>query len=94
MANNRNRNCEVFGFVRVAKVRDVDKLLKALNNVCFGQYCVCDVLSRFDRKGERKGKEVRENEGVGGKRGLIGGEVVKVRKKQAEGEKKKGWVKG
>ena len=40
MANNRNRNGEVYGFVRYAKVRDVGKLLKVVNNVCFCQYCV------------------------------------------------------
>lgn len=88
MANNRNRNGEVYGFVRYAKVRNVDKLLKALNNICFGQYRVRAVLARFDRKGERRGVEVREGEGVGGE--------VKVRKKEAEGEKRKegtkGWV--
>ena len=95
VANNRNRNGEVYGFVRFAKVRDVDKLLKALNNVCFGQYCVCAVLARFDRKGERKVVAVREGEGVGGKiGGESGGEVVKVREKEAEGEKSKDGLHG
>jgi len=95
VANNRNRNGEVYGFVRFANVRDVDKLLKALNNVCFGRYCVCVMLARFDRKGERKGIEMREGEGVGGKAGgSLGGEVVKVRKKEAEGEKRKEGLKG
>jgi len=87
VANNRNKNGEVYGFVRYAKVRDVDKLLKVLNNICFGQYCVRAMLARFDRKGV----EVREGEGVGGKVG--GGEVVKVRK-EAEGEKRKDGLKG
>jgi hypothetical protein len=73
---------EVYGFVRYAKVRDVDKLLKALNNVCFGQYCVRAVLARFDRK-VSGGKKI---EGVGGK-GEGGGETVKMRKKEIEGEK-------
>ena len=50
IANTRNRNGEVYDFVRYTKVRDVDKMLKALNNVCFGQYCVCAVLAGFDRK--------------------------------------------
>lgn len=37
VASNRNMNGDVYGFVRYAKVRDMDKLLKALNNVSFGQ---------------------------------------------------------
>jgi len=94
VVNNRNRNGELYGFVQFAKVRNVNKLLKALNNVCFGQYCVCVVPARFDRKGERKGIEATEDEGVGGKTGLIGGEVVKMRKKEAKGEKRKDGLKG
>jgi hypothetical protein len=54
VANNINWNGEVYGFVRFAKVRDVDKLVKALNNVCFGQYCVRFVLARFDKKGLKR----------------------------------------
>jgi len=95
VAKNRNRNGEVYGFVRFAKVRDVDKLLKGLNNVCFGHYCVRVVLARFDRKGERKGVTMREGEGVGGKfGGERAGEVAKVREEEAEGEKSKAGVLG
>jgi len=36
LARKRNVNGGLFGFVRFCKVRDVDKLLKALNNVWFG----------------------------------------------------------
>ena len=50
VANNRNKNGDVYGFVRYAKVRDVNKLLKAVNSVSFGQYCICVVLARSDRK--------------------------------------------
>ena len=67
-------------------MRDVDKLLKALNNICFGQYCLRAVLARFDRKGERKG------EGVGVKVGE--GDKVWERKKEAEGEKRKDGLTG
>ena len=90
VANNRNRNSEVYGFVRYAKVRDVDKLLKALNNVCFGQYCVRVVLARFDRK------VVREGEGVGEKKvvGEGGGAKVSEREKGLEGERIKERVMG
>jgi hypothetical protein len=95
VANNRNKNGEVYVFVHFANVQDVDKLLKALNNVRFGQYRVCAVLARFDRKRERKGVKMREGEGVGGKRGgESGGEVVKVREKEGEGEKSKDGLEG
>lgn len=80
VANNRNRFGQVFGFVRYAKVRDVDKLLKALNNVCFGQYRVNAVLARFDRK------VVREGEGVGGKKEVVEGRGAKVREREREKE--------
>lgn len=97
VANNRNTNGEVYGFVRYAKVRDVDKLLKSLNTVCFGQYCVCVVLARFDKKKPRKevkeGVKVREGGGVGGKAlgKVVGegvGEIGRVRVQVPEGEKR------
>jgi len=90
VANTRNRNGEVYGFVRYAKVRDVDKLLKALNNVCFGQYCVCVVLARFDRK------VVREDEGVRRKKEEVAGGGAKEgeMEKGLEGEKRKEGVTG
>ena len=81
VANTRNRNGEIYGFVRYAKVRDVDKLLKALNHVCFGQYCVRDVLSRFDRN------VVREGEGAGVRK--VAEERVGVKAREREKEKKR-----
>lgn len=36
LASKRNVNGGAFGFVRYSKVKDVEKLLKALNNVWFG----------------------------------------------------------
>jgi len=94
VANNRNKNSEVYAFVWYAKVRDVDKLLKALNNVCFGQYCVRVVLAKFDKKGSRKGDVVRKGEGVGGEEGgkvegMGSVEGIKVGNKGSEGEKSK-----
>ena len=65
MASKRNINGEVYGFVRYAKVRDVDKLLKTLNNVCFSQYNVCAKLARFDKKVSKEVEEEREREGEG-----------------------------
>ena len=81
-------------------------MLKALNNVCFGQYCVRAVLARFDRK---RDNVVRKDEGVGGKGAVrkdegVGGKLVvvredgsgeeKVRKKKLEGEKSEVGSKG
>ena len=98
VANNRNRNSEVYRFVRYAKVRDVGKLLKAVNNVCFGQYCVRAVLARFDRKGERRGVEMKsaavegENKEGGGRRDgeddgvRVGSVTVGVGDRKAQGE--------
>jgi len=82
VANTRNRYGEVYGFVRYAKVRDVDKLLKALNSVCFGQYRVRAVLARFDRK------VVREAEGV--RRTKEGGEKGGVKEMQREKKERRG----
>ena len=64
--SRRNANGEVYGFVRFSKVRDVGKLLKAVNAVCFSNYRVRAKIARFDRnvgiegKLERDGAEVRE----------------------------------
>jgi len=92
VANKRNINGKVFGFVCYAKVRDVDKLLKALNNVCFGHYNVCAKLARFDKKVSKVVEEVKEREGEGVKavgsiedEGSLG--ARKARKKEVEGDR-------
>ena len=54
MAKKRNVNGGVFGFVRYGNVRDVEKLLKALNNVWFGDYRVVAKVASFDRFGNRR----------------------------------------
>ncbi|GAU33774.1 hypothetical protein TSUD_393360 [Trifolium subterraneum] len=46
----RNVHGEVFGFVKFSKVKDVNKLSKALNTVCFGNYRVHARVASFDRK--------------------------------------------
>jgi len=51
--------------VRYANVRDVDKLLKYVNNVLFGQYHVHTTLARFDKKVPREGTNVRDGKGAG-----------------------------
>lgn len=55
LARKRNVNGGVFGFVRYGKVRDVDKLLKALNNVWFGDCKVVAKVASFDRFENQKG---------------------------------------
>jgi hypothetical protein len=45
----RNVNGEMYGFVIFSKVKDVDKLLKAVNVVCFGNFRVRAKVARFDR---------------------------------------------
>jgi len=54
LAKKRNMNRGVFGFVRYGNVRDVDKLLKALNNVWFGDFRVVAKVASFDRFGNRR----------------------------------------
>ena len=68
LAKKRNVNGGVFGFVRYGKVMNVEKLLKALNNVWFGDCRVVAKVASFDRFGNKK-------QGVGAK---VEGEKNKV----------------
>jgi len=54
LAKKRNANGGVFGFVRYDNVKDVDKLLKAVNNVWFGDWRVVAKVASFDRFGNKK----------------------------------------
>lgn len=73
LARKRNVNGGAFGFVRYAKVKDVEKLLKAVNNVWFGDWKVVAKVATFDRsrnsKGVDKGREHVELEGEKRKEG-------------------------
>jgi len=60
----KNANGEGFGFVRFSKVRDVGKLLKVVNAVCFGNYRVRAKIARFDRSVGTEGKLERDGSGV------------------------------
>lgn len=71
-------NSGVFGFVRNGKVRDVHKLLKALNNVWFGDWRVVAKEASFDRFGNSRGERRQRVEGE------------KMSFKKYEGEKSKG----
>jgi len=54
LAKKQNVNGGVFGFVRYGRVMNVDKLLKALNNVWFGDWRVVAKVASFDRFGNKK----------------------------------------
>ena len=54
LAKKQNANGGVFGFVRYGNVKDVDKLLKAVNNVWFGDWRVVAKVASFDRFGNKK----------------------------------------
>ena len=49
LAKKRNVNGVVFGFVRYSNVKDLDKLLKAVNNIWFGDCKVVAKVSVYDR---------------------------------------------
>jgi RNA recognition motif-containing protein len=72
VARNRNARGQNYGFVRFINVKDVVKLLKALNNVCFGQNKVWANIARFDRFGEVKKELLKEAED-GKKSAEVGG---------------------
>jgi len=67
------------GFVRFGKVKDVEKLLKALNNVWFSDWRVVAKVASFDRFGNSRGVHRERGEG----------EKLKEGVKNTEGEKSK-----
>ena len=74
LARKRNVNGGVFGFVRYGNVRDVDNLLKALNNVWFGDWRVVAKVASFDRLGNKYlGVGVKGGGGIK-KESVVGGE--------------------
>ena len=73
----RNANGDMFGFVRFSNMRDVGKLLKAVNAVYFGNYRVRAKLARFDRSVDGVGCCEKEVEVVVRKRVMDGGEGCK-----------------
>ncbi|GAU15594.1 hypothetical protein TSUD_108530 [Trifolium subterraneum] len=60
VASKRNIYGEVYGFVKFSNVKNVNKLTKALNDVCFGNYRVHASLARFDRNDTAEGKRIRK----------------------------------
>jgi len=94
LARKRNVNGAIFGFVRYTKVKDVDKLLKAVNNFWFGECKVVAKVSSFDRYGNKHGEGGKQVEGEkiieGEKRKLVGIDVVAGgNNKKIEGGKRK-----
>lgn len=78
LARKRNVNGGAFGFVRFGKVKDVEKLLKALNNVCFGDWKVVAKVASFVRNVGGRGEGSVRGEG----------EKISERGKNLEGEKR------
>jgi len=64
--NKRNVHGELYGFVRFSKVRDVGKLLKAVNAVCFGNFQVKAKVAHFVHSVVLVGKGELDEKGVGG----------------------------
>ena len=87
LARKRNVNGAKFGFVCFSKVKDIDKLLKAVNNVLFGDFKVVAKVSSFDRYGNKR-EAVREKEDRGNRNE---GDTINVEKEEItlEGEKSK-----
>ena len=77
LAKKRNVNGGVFGFVRYGNVKDFDKLLKALNNVWFGDWRVVAKVASFDRLGNKNHGEGVKGESDNKKVLDVGGEGVK-----------------
>jgi len=97
LAKKRNVNGVVFGFVRYSNVKDLDKLLKAVNNIWFGDFKVVAKVSAYDRYGHKRG-EVRESgEGEkikeGEKRNTLEGIVIEGEKINVVGLTGEGIVK-
>jgi hypothetical protein len=71
--SKRNVNGEIYGFVRFSKVKDVDKLLKVVNDVCFKIFRVMAKVVRFDRSAAIVGKKTGVVDGVGAEGSSEGG---------------------
>jgi len=84
LAIYRNVNGWVFGFLRYGKVKDVDKLLKVVNNVWYGDRKVVAKVASFDRFGNSR--EARGNLGEGEKREGEGEKIIEREKRKMEGE--------
>jgi hypothetical protein len=62
VARKRNRFGEPYGFVKFSNVRDITKMTKALNVVCFGQFRIRASVAKFDRTAsgvEKRSEEER-----------------------------------
>lgn len=99
LAQKRNVNGGVFSFVCFGKVKDVEKLLKALNNVWFGDWKVVSKVANVGRTGNnrREGRERGEGEKnregdtklEGEKRELENGKLVEGVRRDGEGRGKR-----
>ncbi|GAU48118.1 hypothetical protein TSUD_141400 [Trifolium subterraneum] len=58
LSKKRNARGRRFGFIRYTNVRDVDKMVKALNQVWFGTYKVCANVALFSRISSERKKQL------------------------------------
>jgi len=102
LARKRNVNGGAFGFVRYGKVKDVEKLLKALNNVWFGDWKVVAKVASFVKsinyRGDGRDRGEGDKKKEGEKREVGCGSVDEGVKRDCGGRKgnegvvgKKGW---
>lgn len=86
LCRKRNKRSHLWNFVRYSNVRDVDKFLKAVNNVSFGQFRVWAKLACFDRNSDgadwRRDHVYAEGEGRKSKTENTGEEEEKNREKR------------
>lgn len=77
--SKRNVSGDSYGFVRFANVCNMSKLLKAVNDVYFGNFRVRAKVARFDRSDAkvmvREGVDAREKAVAEGKKGQCDGEL-------------------
>jgi len=83
----RNMEGKVYGFVRYSNMRDVCKLLKAVNFVCFGNFKILAKVARFDKAAAREVEKERLGEGGSKKVGEGVGKVVSGATMMVDGAK-------
>ncbi|XP_039690367.1 uncharacterized protein [Medicago truncatula] len=92
-----NVNGERYGFVRYSNVRDVSKLLKAVNTVCFGNFQIKAKVANFDKAAARVvenlvvGAGAKDTAGGGvkvgkGVKSVVEGDVMEAGSKAVEGQ--------
>ncbi|GAU32086.1 hypothetical protein TSUD_53540 [Trifolium subterraneum] len=89
VARKRNVHSYKYGFVRFSKVRNINKLLTAINEISFGQFRIWARVARFDKAsfGEQENRVRAQRRNVVGS---TGGRQGRDRIRKGEGENSKG----